>query len=167
MDDIILVTVELNSVFTDRVCSTRREVIFSLCLSVHTWGRYDSQVQRGLPPSNLGWGGTLARSGWGVGVPPAKDGIPLTRSRHGYSGVPPARDGVPPGQGWGIPQLDLGWGTPPSGPEPGPGMGHPPLWTTEGVIATWWSVCLLHSRRRTFLFQKSFGHVFGQLKVGH
>ena len=30
----------------------------------------------------------------------------------------------------------------------------PPDSTTEGVLATWWAVCLLHSRRMTFLFHR-------------
>ena len=46
---------------------------------------------------------------------------------HGYQG---ARNGVPPYQGWGT----------------------LPVRTTEGVLAMWRSVCLLRSRRRTFLF---------------
>ena len=72
-------------------------------------------------------------------------------------GYPPVRDGYPPGQvrmreypkikmGYPLPVCQ-GWGT------------APPLdRTTEGVLATRWAVCLLRSRRRTFLFVWKYGH---------
>ena len=56
-------------------------------------------------------------------------------------------DGVGPGPGmWYLPclDLDLGWGTP------------SPVRTTEGVLATRRTVCLLRSGRRTFLFENVF-----------
>ena len=73
-------------------------------------------------------GGTLARSRWGS--TPSLAG--------GYPGVAPSG----PGQDT-TPHLDLdlGWGTPPPLPV-----------RTTGVLATRRSVCLLRSRRRTFLF---------------
>ena len=83
-----------------------------------------------------------------------------------FLGVPqPGQDGggVPqPGQDWGGTPV-LGWGTPHPGqdggiPQPGQDrrdhmMGYPLDRTTEGVLATRRAVCLLHSRRRTFLLQ--------------
>ena len=154
-------------IFTDRVRSTRREVIVSLCLSVYTcggggyptrsrWG-YPSQVQsgggtwippsqvrsqgvpqpRGVPPGQVRcWevpdqvhvGGTLARSSQeGVpGYPPVRSGPGGYLSQVGY---PPARSGVGgvPQQGGGVPR------------------------TAHGVLDKWRLVCLLRSRRRTFL----------------
>ena len=53
----------------------------------------------------------------------------------------------------------LRMGTPHQGwvtPQPGQGWGTPPHRTTEGVLATWRVVCLLHSCRRTFLFKPNF-----------
>ena len=61
------------------------------------------------------------------------------------------RMGVPPSQGWGTPWT---------------GMGAPPAWdwvpltrdrTADGVLDTWQAVCLLCSRRRTFLFGSKVG----------
>ena len=85
-------------IITDRVRSTRREVIFSLRLSVHTWegGWYPGQVQMKEYPGQV-WMGWVP---WGV--PP------------GYPGYPLARDGVPsPWEaGWGYPPSKTGWGVP-------------------------------------------------------
>ena len=110
--------------------------------------RYPSQVPEvGYPQQ--GWGIPPARSD-GRGVPkvgyPSRDGVPPARSNVGYpwwgtpsrdgypsqmegtqGGVPPGRDGVPPRQGY-----------------------HP-YRTTDGVLDTPRSVCLLRSRRRSFL----------------
>ena len=73
--------------------------------------------------------------------------------------------GYPPDLGWGTPQ-DLGLGTPPrpgTGYPPGPGTGYPPPQTRSGldraaqqVLATRRAVCLLRSRRRTFLLKLNF-----------
>ena len=47
---------------------------------------------------------------------------------------------------WGVPR----YGTPPC--QVRMGGGEYPVRTTEGVVITRWAVCLLRSRRRTFLF---------------
>ena len=121
----------------------------------------------GVPQSSLRQGGTPARSRQGVPQPGPEGGTPI-QPRTG--GIPArSRQGVPqatPGQGWGTPprsrwgypiwmgapwgthhlDMDLGWGTPSPPPPP------PPVRTTEGVLASRQSVCLLCSRSRTFLF---------------
>ena len=102
-------------IVTDRVRSTRREVIFSLCLSVHTHGGY--QVQPG--------GGGYPISG--------QRGYPnptLDRSRQGVPwGTPPARDGVPPcldlDRGGGTPARSR-WGYPPDQVQTRGTLGYPP-----------------------------------------
>ena len=69
-----------------------------------------------------------------------------------------SRTGYPwPGQDGGTP----GWGTPKPGMwyPPGKGWGSPRDRTTEAVLATQRMVCLLHSRRRTFLFLE-YVHAF-------
>ena len=101
----------------------------------------------GYPPSDLDRGGTL------MGVP---KGVPPIRPGWGYPnrGVPEV--GYPPvGPGWGY---QMGgyprWGTPPyqtwTGGYPD-GGGGTPLRLTDGVLDKRRSVCLLRSRRRTFL----------------
>ena len=111
---------------------------FHRCLSIHTsvgGEGYPGQVQVGE--------GTLARSSWGgtpcqVGTPSLLGGG-LPKLRWGAS---PARsDGMGDTQG-GVPPPRQGLGTPP-----------PPRYrTTDGVLDSPRSVCLLHSRRRPFLF---------------
>ena len=86
----------------------------------------DTQVR--YPP-----GGVYTR----VRVPPGGG----TRVRY-----PPGGGGVYPGQG--TPRGVPGSGTPPT--PPGGGGGYPGR-TTEGVLTTRRAVCLLRSRRRTFL----------------
>ena len=80
-------------------------------------------------------------------------GNPVTSPRSGC--------GVPPSWGTLSPSSRLGWGGTPwweSPPPPPPGMGYPPPpppppdRTADGVLDTPRSVCLLRSRRRTFLF---------------
>ena len=91
------------------------------------------------PPGGVPGSGTPRGGGWvlGSGTPPGRG----TRVRYpppggGYPGQ------VPPGGG--VPRS----GTPPRGGYPGR--------TTEGVLTTRRAVCLLRSRRRTFLFQLFF-----------
>ena len=151
----------------------RREVIFSLCLSVHTWGEGTPprSMSRGAPwPGPDGGGGGYSHPALDGGILPSLDrGYPHPALDGGTLGRPwvqgtLTRDGVSPWPGPdGIPPWP-GMGFPPSGP----GMGYPPpIWTwtwdgnspppvrkTEGVVATRRSVCLLRSRRRTFLFKK-------------
>ena len=129
-------------------------VIVSLCLSVHT--------RRG--------GGSGTYPGRGGGIPT------LASSRQGGGGGCPSQVqmGGYPSQAWGTPiQVQIG-GTPARSrqgvPWPGPdgGVSHPwmggvdrsrpggipppPVRTTEAVLGTRRAVCLLRSRRRTFLF---------------
>ena len=85
-------------------------------------------------------------------------GIPVTCPRSLPRGLPgrdtpgPGHPGVPPVQGWGIPQAGQDWGTQ-------PGMRY---LTTKGGVSPWnrtakvvpatrRAVCLMRSRRRTFL----------------
>ena len=132
------------------------------------WGTPLTRSGWGTPP-DIGWGTPLTRSGWGT-PPDLGQGTPQT-----WDGVPPGPGmGYPPDLGQGIP-LDLAWGTLPDlgwGTPPGHGMGFPPDlgWGTprpgtgyppptrsgldraaQRVLTTWWAVCLLCSRRRTFL----------------
>ena len=66
----------------------------------------------------------------------------MTGPRSGQ-GVPHHRGTPWPGQDEGLPH---------DGGIPPPGMGYPLWdWTADGVLDTAWSVCLLRSRRRTFL----------------
>ena len=106
--------------------------------------------------------------GWGTqgGVPPGRDGVPPSQVRTG-GGVPPGRDWVPPGQ---VRMGGTQGGVPPDGIPPSQvrmgvaEVGYPqqgwgtPLWyrTADGVLDTSQSVCLLHSSRRTVLFEICF-----------
>ena len=126
--------------------------------------------------STLGGGGGsypipgLARGGtpsqvWPGGYPIpglAGGGVPHPSLGRGYPGYPPTRSGWgPPGPGTGYPP-DLGQSTPQTWdripPPPDLGWGTPPLPTRSGldraaqrVLATRRAMCLLRSRRRTFL----------------
>ena len=117
-----------------------REVIFSLCVSVHS--------SRGVPhPAD--WGGGTPFPGLDRGVPHPADeggggnpfpgldrGVPLLR-QGGY----PTWEGVPPWQG-----------------VPPPLAGVPPPHQTSTACTCYTAaVCLLRSRRRTFL-------LFGELR---
>ena len=128
----------------------------SFTSSVHTLGGYPypimlcniSQNAMGQP----GGGEYPARSSWGGTLPgPAGGGLPCQVQLGGYParsswGGYPAR-GYPAGgvlcRGAGYP------GRVP--PRPGQDGGGYPVRTTEGVFTTRRAVCLLHSRRRTFL----------------
>ena len=135
-------------------------VLTRVCPSIHL------SVHRGVPQPGLDGGGgypgqvqteggTPTRSRWskvgyllaGMGYPwPGQDGGIL---KVGYPlagmGYPLAGMGYPPDQVrmWGVPKVGYLLA----------GMGYPPVWTT-GVLATRRAVCLLRSRRRTFLFVK-------------
>ena len=96
-------------------------VIFSVCLSVHR------------------------RAGWGGGHIPG-------RSRFRRGGTP----GLGPDGGGAVPQPCPGQDGVVPQPGPGPNVGVPrdgvpPIRTRKGVLATQQAVCLLRSRRRTFL----------------
>ena len=116
---------------------------FPECHGADTWGGT-------LPgPAGMGRGGTLpgpARGGGGGGYP--------ARSSWGGTQVwYPLR----PGQDGGGVTLLGGGGTQVWSPRPGQdrGGGGYPVRTTEGVLTTRRAVCLLRSRRRTFLFYLS------------
>ena len=161
-----------DQIFTDRVRSTRRELIVSLCLSVHTCRGGGTPARSSQPR-----GGTLTRSSHlGGGYP--MGGYPTLGTPHQTRpGVPQLGWGYPP---W-VPLLsDLAGGTPPQVPPIRPGWGgYPTLGTpcqtwpgvpplsdlaggtptggtppriSDGVLDTPQSVCLLRSRRRTFLY---------------
>ena len=116
-------------------------------------GGYPGQVPPpgGVPRSGTPQGGTRVRyppGGYPGQVPPPggylgqvppqgvpRSGTPWGVPRSGTRGVP--RSGTPPR---GVPRSD----TPPRGGYPGR--------TTEGVLTTQRAVCLLRSRRRTFLW---------------
>ena len=117
----------------------RREgnVLTCVCPSIHPsvcprGGGDPGQVQTGGYPSQVLTGGgypsQVQMGGWGGGTLARSGwGDTLARSRQGgvpKVGVPPGRDGVPPS-----------------------------VRTTEGVLATRQAVCLLRSRRRTFLLK--------------
>ena len=146
----------ISALITARVRSTREgNVLTSVCPSIHP----SVCPQGGVPISHnalqhfpgMPWGSRPQ-------TPPPPGG---TRTPPG--GYPDPPRGVPrPPQG-GYP--DPPWGgtqTPPGVPGPPPGGGTrggtrgdpgPPLPArTEGVRTTRWTVCLLRSRRRTFLF---------------
>ena len=137
-------------------------VLTPVCVSVHTCGG------RGGTPSQVwGRGGTPSQVWPGGGVPiPGLD-------------TPQAWDGVP------LPQPDLGWGTPwpdlaipglDGGGYPIPGVDTPrdlgwgtPPQTWDRVPPKPGTVCLLRSRRRTFLFHSVSAVVvfllLGKLKI--
>ena len=99
---------------------------FPECHRVDTWGGTLPGPAGGVPC----WGGTLPGR-----VPPSQvrtGGYPAQGDTQ--VGYPPA--GYPPSQ------VRTGGGTLPGGY---------PVRTTEGVLTTRWAVCLLRSRRRTFL----------------
>ena len=135
----------------------------------------------GLPGQVPPRGGTRVRyppGGTRVRYPPGGGGTRVRYPPGGYPGqVPPGGGGVPgsgtpPGSTWvryppgGVP----GSGTPGGGGYPGqvpPRGGYPgqvpppggyPGRTTEGVLTTRRAVCLLRSRRRTFLLQFKFSN---------
>ena len=89
---------------------------------------------------------------------------PRTSRRGGGTllGGYPAWGGYPaggyPGRGG-----TLAGGYPGRVPPPARSGGGYPVRTTEGVFTTRRAVCLLRSRRRTFLFSCSFGEKFGQV----
>ena len=90
----------------------------------------------------------------GPGTPPGGGGVP----RSGYppgGGVPRSGYPPPPGGGRGCrgPVPPGGGGC--RGPGTPPGGGYPGR-TTEGVLTTRRAVCLLRSRRRTFLLKHWF-----------
>ena len=131
----------LDIIFTARVRSTTGRYCFHRCLSVHRGGRggYPGQVPP-PPPGGVPGSGTPPGGYPGPGTPLGVPGPPtppggVPRSRYPPGGTP---IWVPP-QG-GVPRSRY---PPPRGGYPGR--------TTEGVLTTRRAVCLLRSRRRTFL----------------
>ena len=119
----------LRPLVTARVRSTTGRYCFHRCLSVHRGG--EGGVRSGTPPRG------------GSGYPPGGYRSPGTPPGGGYPGP-----GTPPGGGY------PGPGTPPGGGGV-PDLGR----TTEGVLTTRRAVCLLRSRRRTFLYSFNFYHL--------
>ena len=133
----------------------------SVCLSSPGYPCWGSTTVRGSTPCwGYPYGGNPARSSqWGTPSqvpPPVRTGWGVPHPYRGYpsqvwlggtqGGVPPAGMGYTPCQVW--------WGV--------PEVGYPsPLYrTTDGVLDTPRSVCLLRSRRRTFLFRSLFSIKF-------
>ena len=126
------------SIITDRIRRMREGNVFSL-----------STPGGGVPSSSLGQGGTTARSRWGVpqpgpdggtvGYPLPGMGYPLPGPDRGTQGTPPPGMGYPPCQvqTGGYPPGQVQMGVPPPTRDGVP----PPVMTTEGVLATWRSVC--------------------------
>ena len=76
------------------------------------------------------------------------------------------------GGGVGYPSMGSGWGTPQSGQDGVPPSqvrkGHPPSpqdRTAERALATRWVVCLLRSRRRTFLLTYENSRLYTSTKM--
>ena len=106
-------------------------------------GRVPGPPQGGYPGQVPPWGGTWSGTPGGGGVPGSgtpPGGVPSQVPPGGYLGQVPPR---------GVPKS----GTPPRGG--GTRVRYPPggypARTTEGVLTTRRAVCLLRSRRRTFL----------------
>ena len=124
-------------------------VIFSLCLSVHTWGVYPSprffprslgsDPFWGLPQSWLGGGGHTPDL---IGAPHPGLGYALSRTR------------VPPGQDWGtLPWPGLRYPPSPARTRVPPPPSQVPPPPPTGYVAD--GMPRLVSRRRTFLFDLS------------
>ena len=128
---------------------------FTLFVCPHRGGRGGP----GTPPGGYLTGYTPGGSGY----PP---GGYLTGYPPGGLGTPPG-SGYPPGGTWlGTPRGGLGTppggyltGYPPGVWVPPPPRGGYPGRTTEGVLTTRRAVCLLRSRRRTFLFVQNFASI--------
>ena len=102
----------------------------------HSWLGYP---RTGYPPPGHYWG--TPRSGWGT---PMRIGFPSPRF-FPRSLVPGPFQGYPVSPGWGVPQDRV--------PPARTLLGYPHSWdrTAERALATRRAVCLLRSRRRTFL----------------
>ena len=109
-------------------------------------------------------GGTLMGVPW---VPHQTWGVPqLGDPDGGYPRYPPSdlHGGYLTGGYPRYPPSDLDGGYPDGGctpigvPQQGGyrNGGYPPLWLTDGVLDKRWSVCLLHSHRRTFLSKQLY-----------
>ena len=123
-----------HDLITDRVSSTREGYVLTrVCLPSHP----SVCSQGGVPQLGPAREGTLARSSQ-EGCTPCR-GVLLP-------GRTPCRVSTQSGvsKGWGSNGGYPRWGTLPAG--------YPLYRTTDGVLDTPWSVCLLRSRRRTFLF---------------
>ena len=160
-------------IFTDRVRSTTEGNVFTrVCPSIHP--SVCPQGGGGVPhlagdyPSQVHLGGGVPRPG------PDGGGDPQSGPDRGYPGrssrgVPLV--GVPPHQfQMGVPQRGVNWGYPQTGigyslAGVPPTRGTPRYRTTDGVLNTPRSVCLLRSRRRTFLYIYIFVP-FDSIQVG-
>ena len=110
-------------------------------LLMEDWWGVLRPSQESTPLPRLGWGVPPVGTGWGTsqlgldGIHPTETGWGTPPSHRDWMGVPP----LPIGTGWGCPQLRLDGGT-----------RSPPLRLGDRA-ATRRAVCLLRSRRRTFL----------------
>ena len=116
-------------------------------------GGYPGQVPPPPPGGGPGSGIPPPRGGGTQVWYPRGGGVPRSGTPGGGGGYPGQ---VPPPGGWGVGVPRSGTPPPPRGGYPGPvppprGGGYPGR-TTEGVLTTWRAVCLLRSRRRTFLY---------------
>ena len=134
----------MNHIITDRVRSTTGRLCFdtclSGCLSTPRGGGYPGQVQMGgrCSPARSSWMGGTPAGGYPT------SGTPLLDLAGGY----PTSGKPPPHQTW------PGGGTPPwvtPSPPVRPGQGGYPTSGNRWSTDTPRSVCLLRSRRRTFL----------------
>ena len=130
-------------------------------------GGVPSQVQLGGVPCQVRMGG----AGYPGRVPPLAGYTPWLDQDGGYPGrVPPPQQGTPQarmggtqvgyplagyphGPGGGYPGRVTPCRVP---PQPGSGWRGYPVRTTEGVLTTRRAVCLLCSRRRTFLLIRNY-----------
>ena len=145
------------------------KVIASVCLFAHTLA---DRGERGV-----------TRWGWYLPWPGPDGGTMVPCSFPGpFQGVPQSFWGVPPARpGWGIPPARTGMVYPWPGQDGVPPhhvrMGYPPWPDQDGVppppqdraaeraLATRRAVCLLRSRRRTFLLSFAFAICYGKVKL--
>ena len=135
----------INCVITARI---RRmgKVIFSVCLSVHTWGG-------GYPIQLTGGDRVPCPADGGGGIPHPADGGGVPHPADGGGGYPLPRSGW----GGGVPHpVDRGEPLPRQGSTPPRGTPPPPTRPAQRVLTTRRAVCLLRSRRRTFLLNSIF-----------
>ena len=120
---------------------------------------YTHQDRTGVPPGQGRMG--YPQTGWIPPSPPTRTGVPPARSGLGYPLARPRRG--TPSQNWGTPQVRMGYiplaktGLAYPSPLGRVRVGTPPPprlqdRTAERTLATRRTVCLLRSRRRTFLF---------------
>ena len=160
----VLWSIHISFFFTARVRSTTGGYVFTLSTIWGGGGYLPSQVWIG-GVATFWVGGPTFPGGWGTYLgryPPTRIGTPH-QGRY-----PPTRVGIPPPgryphQGRYPPPTRVG--TPHQGKYP-PNQGRyppPPTGTAWRVLAMWWAICLLHSRRRTFFCFNYFLTIFATI----